>query len=286
MDVVTTDIDIVCTDNFQLSGTIYTPSKLKGSVLIAPATGIKKRFYNSFAIFLAEHGYGVICYDNRGVGGSIEGSSINSGNPSLVSWGQLDLSAAFKKLKTSFSNIECHIVGHSAGGQLIGLMDDVSDIKSLFNFASSSGSLSNMSYPFKIQATFFLNVFIPISNLVFSKTNSQWMGMGEPLPKNEASQWSKWCNGKGYVAVDFNRNIKDHLYNEITAPSLWMHATDDGIANLENVKDMQRIYPNSKAEIKTLIPSENGFKDIGHMKFFSSKYNKLWQHAIDWLERD
>ncbi len=67
MDVVTTDIDIVCTDNFQLSGTIYTPSKLKGAVLIAPATGIKKRFYNSFAIFLAEHGYGVISYDVKRV---------------------------------------------------------------------------------------------------------------------------------------------------------------------------------------------------------------------------
>ena len=280
------EIKIECADRFLLAGKIYEPEVYKAAVLIAPATGIKKRFYNSFATFLAQNGYGVLCFENRGIGSSKKGKSINNGEPSLITWGKLDLTAAFQQLKESFPNTEYHIVGHSAGGQLTGLMDDVSEIKSLFNYASSSGSLSNMTYPFKFQASFFLNIFIPVNNLLLGKTNSHWVGMGEPLPKQVAKEWSRWCNGKGYVAVDFNRNIKDHLYNEITAPSLWVHATDDGIANLENVKDMQRIYPNSKAEIKTLIPSENGFKDIGHMKFFSSKYNKLWQHAIDWLERD
>lgn len=286
MGVTIIDINIECSDSFILSGVLYRPSKLKGAVLIAPATGIKKRFYNSFAAFLAENGYGVICYENRGIGKSMNDKSINKGNPSLVSWGQLDLTASFDKLKSAFPDNDHHIVGHSAGGQLIGLMDDVSEIKSIFNFASSSGSLSNMSYPFKIQATFFLNVFIPFNNLIFGKTNSQWMGMGEPLPKNVARQWSKWCNGKGYVAVDFNKEIQSHLFNEIIAPSMWVHAADDGIANVKNVKDMIRIFPNSISEVKTLVPSENGFKNIGHMKFFSSKYSKLWSIALDWLDKE
>lgn len=280
-----TEMNIKCTDNFLLSAMLYKPENIKAAVLIAPATGIKKRFYNAFATFLAENGYGVICFENRGIGGSKLGKSINSGSPSLIAWGKLDLTAAFSQLQISFPNTEYHIVGHSAGGQLTGLMDDVSQIKSLFNFASSSGSLSNMSGFFKFQATFFLNVFIPINNLLFGHTKSQWVGMGEPLPKQVAKEWSKWCNGKGYVAVDFNRNIQSHLYNAITAPSMWVHATDDGIANSKNVEDMTRIYPNSKVEVKTLIPADNGFKDIGHMKFFSSKYSQLWQIALDWLEQ-
>ncbi len=280
-----TEMNIKCTDDFLLSAMLYRPEKIKAAVLIAPATGIKKRFYNAFATFLAENGYGVICFENRGIGGSKQGKSINSGNPSLIAWGRLDLTAAFSQLQISFPNTEYHIVGHSAGGQLTGLMEDVSQIKSLFNFASSSGSLSNMNGFFKFQATFFLNVFIPINNLLFGHTKSQWVGMGEPLPKQVAKEWSKWCNGKGYVAVDFNRNIQSHLYNAITAPSMWVHATDDGIANSKNVEDMTRIYSNSKVEVKTLIPADKGFKDIGHMKFFSSKYSQLWQIALDWLEQ-
>lgn len=280
------DIIITCKDDFELSGVVYNNNEsIKAAILIAPATGIKKRFYNSFATYLAENGYGVICFENRGIGSSKKGKSINIGNPSLISWGKLDLTAAFKQLKTSFPNSEYHIVGHSAGGQLIGLMDDVSEIKSIFNYASSSGSLSNMSGAFKFQAIFFLNVFIPINNLLFGKTNSQWIGMGEALPKKVAKQWKKWCNGTGYVAVGFDKEIKTHLFNEVTAPSLWVHATDDGIANLVNVKDMIRIFPNSKSKIKTLIPEEYGFKDIGHMKFFSSKNSKLWNITLGWLEK-
>lgn len=280
-----TEITIKCTDDFLLSAMLYAPKSIKAAVLIAPATGIKKRFYNAFATFLAGNGYGVICFENRGIGGSKQGKSINNGQPSLIDWGKLDLTAAFSQLQISFPNTEYHIVGHSAGGQLTGLMEDVSQIKSLFNFASSSGSLSNMNGFFKFQATFFLNMFIPINNLLFGHTKSQWVGMGEPLPKQVAKEWSKWCNGKGYVAVDFNQNIQKHLYNDITAPSMWVHATDDGIANIKNVEDMIRIYPNSKVEIKTLVPADNGFKDIGHMKFFSSKYSQLWQIALDWLEQ-
>lgn len=278
------DIKITCADGFELSATLYEPTNLKASIMIAPATGIKQTFYHSFATHLAENGYGVICFDNRGIGGSRKGD-INFANPSLVAWGQLDLSAVLKTLKSSFPNTSYHLIGHSAGGQLVGLMENTEDIKSIFNFASSSGSLKNMDFPFKFKATFFLNYFITFSNFFFGFTNSQWMGMGEPLPKGVAKQWQKWCNGRGYVATDFGKAIKQHLYDEITAPSLWVHATDDGIANHENVNEMVSVYSQSPAEIITLHPKEKGYETIGHMGFFSSKKQDLWKLAIDWLEK-
>ncbi len=278
------NLKITCSDSFTLSGVSYTPATIKAAVLIAPATGIKQEFYKKFASFLCEEGYGVLTFDNRGIGKSKNGS-INNGNASLINWGRLDMPAALEKLKELFPNTTYHIIGHSAGGQLTGLMDNYKDITSLFNFAASSGSLSNMNYPFKLKAGFFLSFFIPINNFLFGKTNSQWVGMGEPLPKKVAKQWSKWCRGKGYVAVDFGKGITQHHYNELTMPSMWVHATDDGIANLANVKDMMRIYPNSPSQIITLNPKEQGFSSIGHMSFFSSKKQKLWKLAVDWLDK-
>lgn len=44
------DIKIKCADGFQLSGTLYQPAQLKAAVMIAPATGIRKTFYHSFAM--------------------------------------------------------------------------------------------------------------------------------------------------------------------------------------------------------------------------------------------
>ncbi len=280
-----TYISIICDDGFPLAATLYQPKTVKAAVMIAPATGIKQTFYNSFALFLADSGFGVICYDNRGIGKSRKGS-INDGDPSLITWGREDMSAVLEKLKDLFPETTYHLVGHSAGGQLVGLMKNTNDLGSIFNFACSSGSIRNMGFAFKFQALFFMNVFIPINNLLFGQTNSQWVGMGEPLPKKVATQWSQWCNGSGYVAMAFEKEIDKHAYDEIDIPALWLHATDDSIANLANVKDMISVFPNLKSEIVTLEPRILGFKEIGHMKFFSSKNKKLWNYAVNFLNEN
>ncbi len=279
------EIKITCEDGVQLAATLYTPSELIGATMIAPATGIKRHFYNSFASFLSRNGYAVLTFDNRGIGES-RGNSINGSHASLVNWGKLDMTAVFETLKNEFPKVSHHLIGHSAGGQLVGLMKNATDLKSIFNYACSSGSLKHTKYPFKIKSLFFLNFFIPINNLLFGQTNSQWVGMGEPLPKLVASQWRSWCNSNGYVAEEFGKTINNHLYDKLTLPSLWVHAIDDEIANIENVKDMIRIFSQSKAKIKTLDPKEFGYKELGHMKFFSSKRQKTWGITLDWLTKN
>lgn len=276
-------VDIKCADGYKLSAMLFEPDHLKAAVMIAPATGIKKTFYYSFASFLAENGYGVICFDNRGIGASGDGS-ISKSEASLVSWGKLDMTAALETLKSNFPNTDYHLIGHSAGGQLVGLMDNAMDLKSVFNIACSSGCLRNMEYPFRLKAVFFMNYFIPFSNLLFGHTKSHWVNMGEPLPKKVAAQWSEWCNGEGYVKVELDKAVLKHNYDTLMFPSQWLYATDDDIANYKNVKDMIRVFPRIDAEIIPLKPADLGYKHIGHMGFFSSKKKDLWRYAVDWLE--
>ncbi len=278
-------IKIECEDGFKLSGKLFKPKKISSSVMIAPATGIKKEFYSAFANYLAENGFATLTFDNRGIGES-KGNSINSSNASLTNWGKLDMTAALEYLKSEIPNTEYHLIGHSAGGQLVGLMKNAKEIKSIFNFGSSSGSLQYSKYPFKLKSSFWLNFYIPLSNLIFGHTKSQWVGMGEPLPKNVGKEWTKWCNGKGYVKVDLDTKIKEHLYNELSFNTLWVHAKDDEIANYENVIDMIRVHPNIKSTILTLSPKEYGFKDIGHMKFFSKRKKELWSLATTCLNEN
>lgn len=274
----------MCKDSLELKASVYRPSSVRAAVLIGPATGVRKRFYNSFSTHLGEQGYGVLTFENRGISPEHR-SKLNDVNASLVSWGQLDLTAAMEKLKDEFPETSYHLIGHSAGGQLIGLMDNAEELSSLFNFASSSGSLHNMRYPFKLQAWFFLNVFIPVCNLLFKRTNSHWVGMGEPLPKLVASQWSEWCNGLGYVRNEFGRTVDEHKYDVLEFPAMWVHAHDDGIANLDNVRDMARVFTRMNPEIVSLNPTDHNLSQIGHMKFFSKKCQGLWSLATDWLAR-
>jgi predicted alpha/beta hydrolase len=281
-----TESKIMCVDRFAIAATIYSPNKdVKGAILIGPATGIKRQFYANFASFLAENGYGVITFDNRGIGDSLVGS-VSDSDASLQCWGQKDMPAVFEQLKKSFPNTKYHLIGHSAGGQLVGLMDNAMDLTSLFNFACSSGQLKNMTGLYSLKAHFCMNLFIPLSNIIFGHTKSQWLGMGEPLPKAVAQQWRAWCNSQGYVKAAFGKTVHNHLYDDLSIPSMWVNSTDDDIAIDANVKDMLTVFTKLNPETLTLSPSDYSLNEIGHMKFFSRKSQALWFHALNWLERN
>ena len=280
-----TESKIICVDKFAIAATTYSPTTdVKGAILIGPATGIQRQFYANFAAFLAEHGYGVITFDNRGIGGSLIGS-VRKSDASLQCWGEKDMPAVFEQLKTTFPNTNYHLIGHSAGGQLVGLMHNAKDFTSIFNFASSSGQLKNMSGTYAIKAHFFMNFFIPLSNTLFGHTKSQWLGMGEPLPKVVAQQWREWCNSEGYVKASFGKTVHTHLYDDLSTPSMWVNAADDEIAIDANVEDMLSVFTKMSAETLTLSADDYALDEIGHMKFFSRKSQVLWIHALNWLEK-
>ena len=277
---------ITCSDQQTLAGTLFqaSESSLKGAVMIAPATGIKQTYYYHFARWLAEHRYCVITYDNRGIGASLVGKVKNS-TASLQDWGELDMPAVLDTLIKHAPNVKHHLVGHSAGGQLAGLMHNASGLSSMFNYACSTGNLSQMNFPFKLSAWYFMNIFIPLNNLFFGYTKSQWVGMGESLPKAAAQQWAHWCNGSGYVKTDFGKSITTHNYDNLAAPALWVHATDDDIANHANVLEMKNVYTKSEASIISLNPAEAGINSIGHMGYFRRSCDKLWPMALEWFEK-
>ena len=288
-DIETYPLTIMTERNHALAATVYRPNdEVKLAVMIAPATGIKRQFYHNFARFLAEHGFGVITFDNEGIGESQAGELAKC-DASLISWGRHDMPAVLDALQDEFADASYHLIGHSAGGQLIGLMPNYEAIKSVFNVACSSGEIKNMDMPYKLKAMGFMDVFIPLSNLTVGYTPSDKIGMGEPLPRNVARQWREWCNGAGYIKTALGKSVHTHFYAALDMPSLWLGFSDDDIANSKNMDDMIRVFPNMPVEKRFLHPKDFGVSHIGHMRYFSSRTHakapQLWQMAVDWLNK-
>ncbi len=282
-------LSIITERNQALAATVYRPkNKVKKAVMIAPATGIKRQFYHNFATHLAENGFGVLTFDNEGIGESLT-SALAKCDASLISWGRHDMPAVLDALQDEFSDATYHLIGHSAGGQLIGLMPNYSALASVFNVACSSGRIKNMSMPYKLKAMGFMDAFIPLANLTLGYTPSDKIGMGEPLPRGVSRQWREWCNGAGYIKTAFGKSIQTHFYDDITMPSLWLGFSDDDIANSKNMDDMIRVFTKMPVEKQFLNPEDFGLNHIGHMRYFSSKTNakapQLWQIAVDWLAK-
>ncbi len=276
------DLEVQCEDGVKLKATLTEAKEPRAAVMIAPATGIKRGFYQALAAHLANSGISAITFDNRGIGDSLKGP-IGDCPYDLQQWGELDMPAVLETLKLRYPNLHYHLIGHSAGGQLVGLMSNALDLSSMVTIASSSGSLKNMRGFFKLQAHFFMNVFIPLNNLLWGHTKSSWVGMGESLPAKVAAQWSEWCNGSGYVQMAFGKSITKHLYDDITMPSVWYYAADDPIAVFTNVAEMSKVYKNMPTQIVELDPKNSEIKEIGHMKFFSRKNKQFWPEVSDWI---
>lgn len=282
-------LSIMTERNQALAATVYRPkNEVKKAVMIAPATGIKRQFYHNFATHLAKNGLGVLTFDNEGIGESLS-SALAKCDASLISWGRHDMPAVLDALQDEFSDATYHLIGHSAGGQLIGLMPNYSALASVLNVACSSGRIKNMSMPYKLKAMGFMDAFIPLANLTLGYTPSDKIGMGEPLPRGVSRQWREWCNGAGYIKTAFGKSIQTHFYDDMTMPSLWLGFSDDDIANSKNMDDMIRVFTKMPVEKHFLDPKDFGLNSIGHMRYFSSRTNvkapQLWQMAVDWLAK-
>src|SRR3990167_597544 len=90
-------------------------------VLLSPATGVRQHFYLRFATWLAAQGHDVLVFDYSGVGLSLHGP-LKDCRATLAEWGQQDQVAALEWLAQRTGSEQVLLLGHSAGGQMIGLL--------------------------------------------------------------------------------------------------------------------------------------------------------------------
>ncbi len=134
------------------------PDALKALILICSATGLRQQFYWKFAEWMTTQGYGVLTFDYRGIGASLNGRSVRDSSARKQDWGQLDMPAALDYLVCKFPDLPIHMVGHSVGGQLIGLMPNHERIERIVTVGSSSGYLYNLASRVRLVAAFLLKV--------------------------------------------------------------------------------------------------------------------------------
>lgn len=266
-----------CKDDYQLAAQFYPAQDHTKPypILICPATGITKNFYHAFAEWLNQQGYNVLSFDFRGIGESLHGPLKNS-TASINDWGIFDIPAAIETLLDRTLAEKVIIVGHSAGGQLLGITSNYNKVAKVLAIAGSTGHVKGLKGKTKILAPVMFNVIFPISSFLKGYGATQFIGMGENLPKNVAKQWAEFCSKPGYVMNAIGKSIFEDYHQEIQCPITSFWATDDEIATQANVKDLLRLYPNAPTKLIELNPQQHGYKQIGHMSMFKKSHQKLW----------
>lgn len=282
---MTQNIFIEARDGFKLSSIIRRPhSKIKGVIQINCGTGIPQNLYFNLAKYLTESGYVTVTYDYRGIGNS-KPESLKGFQANLEDWGRLDITSVFDWIDNEFPSERKIIIGHSMGGQLVGLMDNYDKIDTLILIASSTGYWKDMSSPFKWLMPPLWFLLIPRIVSVYGYANAELIGQGENLPKGVALQWRDWCINPNYFDDHFIKSYTKLYFDKFQIPVKSIVIQDDPIANKITANKLVGYYKNGKIEVEEISPQAIGVKKIGHAGYFSRKFkDTLWNRLKEDIE--
>jgi predicted alpha/beta hydrolase len=270
-------LQISCADGTTLQGQLFAArgDQPRPPVLIGPATGVPQRFYFRFADWLAGQGHTVLVFDYRGIGQSLRGPLKGCG-ATLIEWGQQDLVAALDALLQHTGANQAQLIGHSAGGQMMGLMPNHHRIARVVGVATSTGWFKAMRPGFKWQARFALRLAVPLATRFKGYGPTSWFGLGEDLPSTVARQWGQWCEAGGYATNAVKGRPSEDFHSQVHMPITVFHATDDDIATPTTVADLLRTFPAAIKQVHHIAPRDHGLKRIGHIDWFRTSHQALW----------
>ncbi|MDE2402859.1 MAG: alpha/beta fold hydrolase [Burkholderiales bacterium] len=276
-DSAAQQVEITCADGVRLHGHfLRATGGVPGlPVLLCPATGVKQHFYLRFATWLAAQGHDVLVFDYRGIGLSLQGR-LRDSKATLQEWGQLDQVAALDWLLRRSGSEQVLLLGHSAGGQMMGLMPNHPRIARLVGVSASTGWFRGMRMGFRVKAHLGLRCIVPLGTLIMGYGPCAAVGLGENLPSGVARQWGQWCAAGGYATNATRSQPEQDFHADVRTPITVLHASDDDIATPATVADLLRTFPAAPKQALRIKPADYRLKQIGHIDWFRTSHQALW----------
>ena len=142
---------ITAGDGYELGATIFEPRHARGTVVIHGATAVPQRYYAAFAEWLRDRRLRVVTYDYRGIGES-RPASLRGFRATMTDWARLDARAAHAWARDQGDDVL--IVGHSFGGQILGLVDELHDARGAVYVACQLGGYRYWPIAYQVNASF------------------------------------------------------------------------------------------------------------------------------------
>ncbi len=293
-DVFIDDITVPAADGYVLGATLFLPRGAKRhAVLINSATAVPRKIYRGLAGYLARRGSAVLTYDYRGIGDSRQRALIGYNQPkslvgfkaTMADWAVLDATAAVTWMRERYHALPLHYVGHSFGGQALGLLANNSEVSRALLIAAQAGYWKLMASPERYRVLAYLNLIgTPLTRLLGYAPG--WSGLGEDLPKDVFEQWVSWVMSERYLFDDPNlKAISNFAKYKGALRSLCL--SDDPWATRPAVELLCSGFTSTKPEILTVTPADADTTAIGHLGFFRPEHrDTLWRGAAEWMEAE
>jgi predicted alpha/beta hydrolase len=192
-------VHVPARDGTPLAADLFEPAGApRAAVLVAPAMATARRFYAPFARGLADAGFAVLSVDYRGIGGS-RPPALRGYGATLHDWGEQDLAGAADFLAARYPGLPVGWIGHSVGGQLLGIVEGVR-VDAALLVASRNGHWRHWPSRLGRAAMFgFWHAFIPAAVAAVGYLPMRALRQGEDVPAGVAREWARWGRHREYI---------------------------------------------------------------------------------------
>lgn len=254
----------------------------KAAVIIPSAMGVAQKFYTQFAHWLASQGYHVTTFDYRGIGFSaphtLRGFRVN-----LFDWARQDCAAIIDRVKSEVPHVPLHWIGHSLGGQLIGLIPNRDRIDRVITVATGTGYWLENTWRTKSVVWWLWFITVPLALRTAGYFPGKRLRKVGDLPFGVMKQWRRWCLHREYVVGAEGDEVRAD-YASVRTPMLSLSFTDDEMMSAKGIKSLHGLYANAPVEYRRIAPGEVGARHIGHFGFFRPQFEQtLWPLVPQWL---
>jgi predicted alpha/beta hydrolase len=273
-------LTLVTDDGFPLAATRYlAQGTRRGLALVAPATGVRMRFYRPFAEALASRGWDVLTWDWRGIGDSRHGVSWRDRRLTMRAWGERDLAAAIAWADRRDADAPVVLVGHSFGGQAVGLAPNAERLTAVALVAAQVGWYGLWPMPHRALLWGLWHVAMPIAAMVLGRFPSSRVGLGEDLPEHVAREWARWCR-RPEALGDWGGHAR------LAVPVAGWSFADDLIAPRAAAEALTAKYEAATGpRHHHVAPAEHGVQTIGHFGCFRpGVVPGVWEEIFRFLE--
>lgn len=275
----TQSIQFMALDGYELKGILYTPEHgLKANIILSCATGVPQEFYRRFSEYATQYGYQVFTFDYRGVGQSAP-QHLKGFRMSYLDWGQKDLAAAIDYLAQN--NLPILMVGHSYGGQALGLIPNHHKVTAMYCFGTGAGWHGYMPIKEKFKVQIIWNIVFPPMVAVTGYLPWSKLKMGADLPIDVYKQWRKWCKNPTYFFADPEQAALIEQYAQIKTPIYAVSALDDDWALPNSRYAFMQHYQQAPMHYINISAAEFGLKQIGHMGYFRKGSEQIWDKMLN-----
>lgn len=272
------------TDGFPLAATVFGESRSKRRLIVAPATGVPQRFYRHFAAFMTESGWPALTFDYRGIGGSRPaGGGLRGFEASMLDWAEKDLAGAVAHAKSALAAEQVVVVGHSFGGQAVGLLPNAESIDALVGVGAQLGDFRLWPAPDRYLMAAVMYGAVPLATSAIGYLPGK-LGIGEDLPSGVARQWARWCTRPGYF-LSGKRAPRRERFEHLNARVRLYSFDDDRYAPARAVDALGELMTAAVVERRHVHPLDVGAERIGHFGFFRPTLSdSLWSAVASFFD--